>query len=470
MGTLLQEMELNSMNELKTKHLAVSSGVMLAAFTASLPLWAAESPLGNQDTAVHQSTPLPENIAGNPVQQNKASTAAPSLPVLFPVEDEWKFTLKNAYIDRNFERSDLKDTGSWSQSASLFYKSRMIDTPLEIAGLPVKIGADASVQYAVRLSSDKHVADTVLPFDPVTQTQARDFLKYGATLKLGYDRTLLSLGELWLDLPVTAVDASRQLLTSYWGANLKSQLTDQLNLEIGRITKVSPRNEEDFRKFSFTSNGVTEFSDGLNYIDLRYQIMPNLKAEYYFGNLENLYNKHYLGLDHTWKQPEFSVNSRFKYFNAQDTGNNFEIDAQNVGLLETLKIKNHSFGIGYQQIIGESAYPLPDGFLPETYFINWNTTGFFKQDEKSYHFIYGYDFKDHVPGLNTTLKYVYGNDFKTADGRENKESESNIIVNYAFQQPALKGVALQYILINYDVKYGNDFTENRFFVNYTKKF
>lgn len=158
--------------------------------------------------------------------------------------------LKNAYIDRNFERSDLKDTGSWSQSASLFYKSRMIDTPLEIAGLPVKIGADASVQYAVRLSSDKHVADTVLPFDPVTQTQARDFLKYGATLKLGYDRTLLSLGELWLDLPVTAVDASRQLLTSYWGANLKSQLTDQLNLEIGRITKVSPRNEEDFRKFS----------------------------------------------------------------------------------------------------------------------------------------------------------------------------------------------------------------------------
>lgn len=67
--------------------------------------------------------------------------------------------------------------------------------------------------------------------------------------------------------------------------------------------------------------------------------MPNLKAEYYFGNLENLYNKHYLGLDHTWKQPEFSVNSRFKYFNAQDTGNNFEIDAQNVGLLETLKIK-----------------------------------------------------------------------------------------------------------------------------------
>ncbi|MEK5778148.1 OprD family outer membrane porin, partial [Acinetobacter nosocomialis] len=79
------------------------------------------------------------------------------------------------------------------------------------------------------------------------------YLKHGATLKLGYDQTLLSVGELWLDLPVTAVDSSRQLLTSYWGANLKSQLTDQLYAEIGRVEKVSPRNEEDFRKFSFTS-------------------------------------------------------------------------------------------------------------------------------------------------------------------------------------------------------------------------
>uniref|UniRef100_UPI00192BC25E OprD family outer membrane porin n=1 Tax=Acinetobacter pittii TaxID=48296 RepID=UPI00192BC25E len=129
-------------------------------------------------------------------------------------EDEWKFTLKNAYINRDFDNDVLKDTGSWSQAASLFYKSKMHDTPLVIADKPITIGADASVQYAVRLSSDKHVADTVLPFNKETQSQASDFLKYGATLKLGYDKTLLSVGELWLDLPVTAVDASRQLLAS----------------------------------------------------------------------------------------------------------------------------------------------------------------------------------------------------------------------------------------------------------------
>ncbi|WP_228129833.1 OprD family outer membrane porin [Acinetobacter sp. NIPH 2100] len=385
-------------------------------------------------------------------------------------QDEWKFTLKNAYINRDFDNPNLKDTGSWSQAASLFYKSKMQETPLQIADKPITIGADASVQYAVRLSQDKHVADTVLPFDIQTQSQASDYLKYGATLKLGYDKTLLSVGELWLDLPVTAVDSSRQLLTSYWGTNLKSQITDQLYAEIGRIDKVSPRNEEDFKKFSFTSNGKTIYSEGLNYLDLRYQLTPSLKAEYYFGNLEDLYNKHYLGVDHQWKQPNFSLNSRFKYFNAKNDGANFDIDAQNIGLLEMLKVNNQSFGLGYQQIIGESAYPLPDGFLPETYFINWNATGFFKKNEKSYHMMYGYDFKNYVPGFNAMVKYVYGHDFKAANGEKNHESESNIILNYAFQQPSLKGFSLQYIRIDYNVKHGNDFGEDRLFVNYSKKF
>ncbi|MCH7391551.1 OprD family outer membrane porin [Acinetobacter dispersus] len=399
-----------------------------------------------------------------------SSSVALAAETAQPTQDQWKFTLKNAYINRDYDNPSLKDTGSWSQAASLFYKSKMQDTPLQIADKAITIGADASVQYAVRLSKDKHVADTVLPFDPQTQSQASDYLKYGATLKLGYDKTLLSVGELWLDLPVTAVDASRQLLASYWGTNLKSQLSDQLYAEIGRVTKVSPRNEEDFRKFSFTANGKTEYSDGLNYLDLRYQLTSSLKAEYYFGNLEDLYNKHYVGLDHTWKQSNFSLNSKFKYFNAKNDGSNFDIDAQNIGVLEMLKVNNQSFGLGYQQIIGESAYPLPDGFLPETYFINWNATGFFKKNEKSYHLMYGYDFKDYVPGLNAMVKYVYGHDFKAANGEKNHETESNIIVNYAFQQPYLKGFALQYIRIDYDVKHGNDFGEDRLFVNYSKKF
>ncbi len=101
-----------------------------------------------------------------------------------PVEPEWKLTFKNAYIERNFDSEVVRDSGSWSQSASLFYTSHMKETPVSVDGNPVTIGVNASTQYAVRLSSDKHVSDGILPFDPVTQTQAADYFKYGATLKL----------------------------------------------------------------------------------------------------------------------------------------------------------------------------------------------------------------------------------------------------------------------------------------------
>ena len=401
---------------------------------------------------------------------NSLSYATYAADTIQPTQDEWKLTLKNAYINRDYLNPKVKDTGSWSQAASLFYTSKMTETPFQIADKPITVGVDGSVQYAVRLSHDKHVADTVLPFDTATQSQASDFLKYGATLKLGYNKSILNVGELWLDLPVTSLDGSRQLLSSFWGTNLKTQVNDQFYVELGQVEKASTRAEEDFKKFSFTINGVKHESDALNYVDLKYQLMPNLKAEYYYGNMEDLFDKHYVGLEHTWKQEKFSLNSKLKYFNVKDNGHELDIDAQNIGLIESVKIKNHTFGLGYQQIIGDTAYPLPDGFLPETYFINWNTTGFYKQDEKSYHVIYGYDFKGYVPGLSAIVKYVYGNGFKAVDGHDNHESETDILFKYSFQQPYLKGVAFQYLRLDYNVKHGNDYNEDRIFLSYTKKF
>jgi len=380
-------------------------------------------------------------------------------------EDNWKLFLKNAYIERDFDNPVVKNNGSWSQGVSLFYYSDFNETPID--GL--NIGLDGSVQYAIRLSNDKHVADSVLPFDVEKQQQAHDFLKYGATLKLNYDQTTLRVGELWLDLPVTSVDASRQLMTSYLGANLNTTINDNVTLEVGHVTKNSPRNEEGFHKFSYTKNGVKHVSDGLTYLDTRFKINENLKGEYYFGYLDNIYSKHYLGLDHSFKWDDLHFNTKLKYFNAKDAGSNVNIDSQNIGIMETVKYNNHSFGLGYQKIVGD-AYPLPDGYLPEVYFVNWNVTGFFKANEQSYHAIYGYNFKDYIPGLNTVAKYSYGEDIETATDKDNSESELNLIAIYNFQHPKLKGLSMQYLYVDYNIDQGNDFDENRFFVMYTKKF
>ncbi|CAB1211901.1 OprD family outer membrane porin [Acinetobacter bouvetii] len=387
-------------------------------------------------------------------------------------ENQFKLVLKNAFIERNFDHENIKDSGSWSQGISGFYQSKYIPTVLTVAEKPIEIGMDASLQYALRLSDDRHIDDTVLPFNTNTQTQDRNFLKYGGTLKLKYDTTEFKVGELFLDLPITSVDTSRQLISSYWGGQIKSKVTDQLQLELGRITQVSPRYEEGFHEFSVTKNGVKQYSDGLNYLDLKYDVSPKLKAEYYYGNLEDLYDKHYLGLEYSWKNEYLKSQTRLKYFRSQDSGEAKagEIDNHNIGLLENVSVGNHSVGLGYQQIFGDTGYPLPDGFLPELYFINWNTTGFFKKDEKSVHFLYGYDFKDYVPGLNTMVKYVYGTDFKDAQGRDNHESETNFILTYDIQNPKLKGLSFRWLYVNYDVEHGNSFQENRVLTTYTKKF
>lgn len=381
-------------------------------------------------------------------------------------EDNWKLSLKNAYIDRDFDPETVKDQGSWSQGVSLFYTSDYQKTPFD----QLEIGLDASAQYATRLSSDKHVSDSILPFDAQSKSQADDFKKYGGTLKFKYQDNVLRAGELWLDTPLTSVDGSRQLLSSYMGVNFNSKVNDQLGIEVGHVSRVSPRNEEDFVKFSYTQQGVKHKSDGLNYLDVRYKFNDALKGEYYFGNLSDLFNLHYVGLDHTFKlADELALNSKIKYFNAQDTGKAVHIDTQNIGVLETVKYKNHSVAVGYQQIIGD-AYPLLDGFLPEPYFINWNVTGFAKQEEKSYHLVYAYNFKDQIPGLNTIAKYSYGDDIKMADGRKNQETELGLIVSYNLQQEKLKGLGVQYMYVKYDVDHGNDFQENRVFLTYNKKF
>ena len=141
-------------------------------------------------------------------------------------ENQFKLVLKNAFVERNFDNENIKDPGSWSQGISGFYQSKYIPTVLTVADKPIELGVDASLQYALRLSDDRHIDDTILPFNTNTQTQDRNFFKYGGTFKLKYDNTEFKVGELFLDLPITSVDTSRQLISSYWGGGANQIQSD----------------------------------------------------------------------------------------------------------------------------------------------------------------------------------------------------------------------------------------------------
>ncbi len=125
----------------------------------------------------------------------------------------------------------------------------------------------SSVLFSILGSLDKHI-------------QKENAEAFAAKLK--YDQAELRVGELWLNLPMTAIDTSRQLLTTYQGVNLKFPIQEKLKVELGHVSKNSPRNEEDFYKFSYTQKGIKHYSDGLDYLNLSYDVNKDFNINYYY--------------------------------------------------------------------------------------------------------------------------------------------------------------------------------------------
>lgn len=127
---------------------------------------------------------------------------------------------------------------------------------------------------------------------------------------------------------MTAIDTSRQLLTTYQGVNLKFPIQEKLKVELGHVSKNSPRNEEDFYKFSYTQKGIKHYSDGLDYLNLSYDVNKGFNINYYYGHLENLYDKHYLGVEHQYPiANNIALHSKLRYFNSQDNSSALDIDS-----------------------------------------------------------------------------------------------------------------------------------------------
>ena len=163
--------------------------------------------------------------------------------------------LKNVYNDKNFHQGE--DTGSWSQG--IIYRgefSKQINS-VEISLLP-------SFQYAQRLGKSHELSDGTYAFDPVSKTQPRQYHKEGLALKLEYQNHSLQLGEQWLNLPITGLDGTKQLLPTYQGiiySYVPNKLTE---MSFGYINRYNPKDEEDFKKLTVAANE----SDGLYYFNM----------------------------------------------------------------------------------------------------------------------------------------------------------------------------------------------------------
>ena len=71
------------------------------------------------------------------------------------------------------------------------------------------------IQYAQRLSGDKHIDDVILPFDKNSKEQAEHYKKIAGSVGIKHENHQLSWGEQWLDTPFATTDSAHVSLSQF---------------------------------------------------------------------------------------------------------------------------------------------------------------------------------------------------------------------------------------------------------------
>ncbi len=264
------------------------------------------------------------------------------------VVSDSKLTLgtRNFYIDRDYKGNNPPHSrvGSWTQGFDLRFASGYTEGPLQF-------GLDAEAQYAYRLDGGGGRGDdTIIPYSQSRQEQADEYGRGGVTLKMRYSKTELKVGELRPFLPVVIIDDSRQLVTTYRGALLESKEVDRLTLTAGRLTQIGARNSSNYE--SCTCRPAPVCATAVTGLTSPAPVMlspPSLTGSYFYAQLEDIYQQHYLGITHLADLGDgYALKSDLRYFNDSEDGDALygEIDNRSYGAMTSLKKGGHRLGVG----------------------------------------------------------------------------------------------------------------------------
>lgn len=372
--------------------------------------------------------------------------------------------LRNFWVDRDFKQDNAprSRTGSWSQGFDLQFQSGYTEGP-------VQFGLDVGGQFAYRLDgSQARSPDGVLPVQS-DGSPVKDYGRANATAKIRYSKTELRIGEQRPNLPVASYDPTRQLLTTYQGALLESREVKDLTLTAGRFWSIAGRESSNTEDLYLWGDSPKLSSDGLNFAGAAYNFTPKLTGTYFFGQLEDIYRQHYLGL--AYKTPlggGYAFKTDVRYFNNKEEGQALSgrVDNRTYGALFSLLKGGHTFGVGYQRMLGQDVFPTFNSYAPAPYLINWSALGFVKPGERSWQVRYDYDFAAvGLPGLKWMARWMEGNDINL--GVQSHETERTSILGYVVQQGPLKGVGASWMNIGVNTRNSSQYEENRLILTYT---
>ena len=385
--------------------------------------------------------------------------------------------LRNFYINTdNRDGTGANKNEEWGQGFDLRFISGYTQGT-------VGFGIDAIGLLGVRLDSGggtngataTSYGGTVFPSK--SNGEAVDnFSSLGLTAKAKISQTELKLGTLQPKNPVIATHDGRLLPQTWQVGHITSGEIKDLTLVGGQIEAVKGRNSSNNEQLSIgganTRGTAWRDSNKFIYAGGDYKITKDLTAQYYYGNLEDFYKQHFLGLVHSWAIGPGVLKSDLRYFNSSDDGkngtdSNYYSSGNYTGLrngrgevsnnlysgLFLYTVAGHTFGGGYQVSNGSSDFPwLNQGDGSSNYTItDMQIQKFGRAGEKTWQVRYSYDFaKVGVPGLTAGAVYLRGDDIDTVgtNGQQAasgaSEWERDFTLAYVVPEGPLKNVGFMW--------------------------
>lgn len=410
--------------------------------------------------------------------------------------------LRNFYINTdNRDGAGANKNEEWGQGFDLRfisgYTQGTVGFGIDAIGLlGVKLDSGGGTNGATATS----YGGTVFPSKSNGEA-VDDFSSLGLTAKAKVSQTELKLGTLQPKNPVIVTNDGRLLPQTWQGGQITSGDIKDLTLVGGQIEAVKGRNSSNNEQMSISGANTrgTKFRDSNKFIYAGgdYRITKDLTAQYYYGNLEEFYKQHFLGLVHNWAIGPGVLKSDFRYFNSSDDGanghdplffttGNYSGAANGKGKVDNnlysglflYSVAGHTFGGGYQVSNGSSDFPwLNQGDGSSNYTItDSQIQKFGRAGEKTWQARYSFDFaKVGVPGLTAGLVYLHGDNIDTVNAKGGEaangasEWERDLSVAYVVQEGPLKNLGLAWKNATWrtDLPSTRSQDENRLIVSYS---
>jgi len=386
----------------------------------------------------------------------------------FVEDSKATLSLRNAYFNNDNRNGSANPSYrmDWGQGFLLNYQSGFTQGT-------VGFGVDAIGMLGLRLdggfnrSTSKVQGYAMFPSDNGDGRSVDEFSSLGATAKAKISQTEFRYGTLMPKLPVVVFNDGRLLPQTFTGGQVTSKEIDNLTLTGGQLSQAKGRNSSDDTSLSIAgsnSGSTARDSNKFNFIGGDYKVTKDLTLQYYFGQLEDFYNQHFLGLTHSVKLGDGTFKSDLRYFDSDGSGSNNHADTQSslyassgyyggtrtrgevdnrlYSGLFTYAIQGHTFGLGYQGSNGKSDFPyLNQGDGSSTYLItDIQINKFNRAGEDTWQARYSYDFGQlGLKGLTAGVIYQRGDNIRTAAG-DSMEWERDLTVSYVIPEGQLKGL------------------------------